>query len=87
MKVKKLIELLKKENPELEVVMQKDAEGNDYSPFEDFWQGTYVPYNTWSGEAHLSELTEELKSEGYDEEEVWEPSGDNPAAIFLTPVN
>lgn len=51
MKVKELIELLQKEDPEREVVMSKDAEGNDFSPLvEDFSTGQYVPENTWSGE-------------------------------------
>lgn len=50
MKVKELIKLLQKEDPEREVVMSKDAEGNCFSPFVEFSKGQYVPENTWSGE-------------------------------------
>ena len=39
MKVKNLIELLQKEDPERLVVCQKDPEGNSYSPLSDMWSG------------------------------------------------
>lgn len=32
------------------VVMSKDAEGNEFSPLEDFTVGDYEPETTWSGE-------------------------------------
>ena len=50
MKVKELIELLSEMNPEHEVVLSKDGEGNGYSPLDGYSTGQYVPDSTWSGE-------------------------------------
>ena len=50
MKVKELIKELSKINPELEVVMSSDGEGNSFSPLYDFYMGAYFPDSTWSGE-------------------------------------
>ena len=52
MKVKELIELLQKEDPERLVVMSKDGEGNCFSPFANQSTGAYEANNTWSGEVH-----------------------------------
>ena len=32
------------------VVLEKDAEGNGYSPLADAGERTYLPTSTWSGE-------------------------------------
>lgn len=50
MKVKELIELLSGQDPEREIVLSKDAEGNNYSPLENFSEGSYTPDTAWSGE-------------------------------------
>lgn len=50
MKVKELIEILKPLDPEAEVILSKDAEGNNYSPLSDYSSGKYIPDSTWSGE-------------------------------------
>lgn len=50
MKVKDLIAWLSCENPELEVIMQKDAEGNGYSPLSNVDLGRYLADTTWFGE-------------------------------------
>ena len=53
MKVKELIERLKLEDENAEVILSADEEGNYYSPLEDtlgFGKGYYIPRNTWSGE-------------------------------------
>jgi hypothetical protein len=84
MKVKELIEKLKAEDPNAEVICQKDPEGNGYSPLSDWWQGAYRADSTWSGEAGLEALTDDDRREGYTEEDVIE---DGVRAIFLTPVN
>jgi len=49
MKAKELIKLLEK-NPDREVVMSKDSEGNGFSPLADVGEQFYVPETTWSGE-------------------------------------
>ena len=85
MKVKELIELLKQEDPEKEVIMSKDGEGNNFSPFADFGNvDTYLADSTWSGEVGFSELTEELKKDGYEEEDILP---DGVPALVLYPVN
>lgn len=50
MKVKELINLLERENSESEVIIQKDAEGNGYSPLEDIdGNAIYIPDSHYSG--------------------------------------
>lgn len=40
-------------NPELRVILQKDAEGNGYSPLSDASDdAVYVEESTWSGELY-----------------------------------
>ena len=50
MKVRELIEELSKLNPEFDVIMQKDGEGNSYSPCAGVDITHYMPETTWSGE-------------------------------------
>jgi hypothetical protein len=52
MRVKNLIELLLKENPEAEVIMSRDSEGNSFGPLADTGTGFYVAETTWSGELY-----------------------------------
>jgi hypothetical protein len=50
MKVKQLIKELSKLDPDSEVIMQKDSEGNYYSPLYCVdGNAVYVPDSTWSG--------------------------------------
>lgn len=37
------------------IIMAKDGEGNDYSPYADIGASWYEPVQTWSGETHESE--------------------------------
>ena len=83
MKAKDLAAILM-QHPDREVVLQKDPEGNGYSPLSDFWTGAYLPKTTWYGEAGLEELTPELKEQGFSEEDV---IINGIKAIFLVPVN
>jgi hypothetical protein len=50
MKVKELIKLLKKEDPERLVVLSKDAEGNGFSPLDELETRGYIAECTWCGE-------------------------------------
>ena len=50
MKVRDLIEALASEDPEREVIMASDAEGNGYSPLSSLYAGMYLPESTWAGE-------------------------------------
>ncbi len=77
MKVKELIELLKKEDQEREVIMSKDGEGNNFSPFADISRQTYEADSTWSGEIGVDELTDDDEDEFIYDEKV----------IVLWPIN
>ncbi len=53
MTVKELIEQLSILPQDLQVILQKDAEGNGYSPLSGVdSECQYVPDNTWSGEVY-----------------------------------
>lgn len=76
MKVKELIKQLKKVDPNFEVVLSSDGEGNSYSPLSDFAEVDYQAETTWSGEVHFNEYEEE------DPDAIFEPN-----AIVLFPIN
>ena len=80
MKVKELIEELQKIDPEREIIMQSDSEGNNYSPLYSFWEGSFIEYDR---EAWLDKLTEKDIKNGFTEEDV---RRDGQKAIFLTPL-
>jgi hypothetical protein len=82
-RVKELIELLSKENPERIVIMSRDAEGNGYSPLSSLWAGAYKADTTWCGEVGIESLTPELRQQGYGEGDICE----GQPAIILSPVN
>jgi hypothetical protein len=68
MKVKELIEKLKKFDPEKLVILSKDSEGNYYDTLWEIDDGhtykdNYIGY---------AKITPELKKQGYDEEDIME---------------
>ena len=71
MKVKELIKELEKYNPEAAVILQKDSEGNGYSPLSDLGSGVYVAETTWYGEFYAGLAAAE--------------EGEN--AVVLAPIN
>jgi len=83
MKVSDLIAQLKEFPQDAEVVQAKDGEGNSFSPLADVSLGRYEAETTWGGQWGLLELTDELKKQGYGEEDV--PNG--PPTICLWPTN
>lgn len=82
--VKDLIEALCQLPDDLPVIMQKDGEGNSYSPLEgvDGSKGiVYVAESTWSGAVYTEDDIEYLK------EEDDEDHSKNPRCVVLYPVN
>ena len=87
MKVKHLIEILQAQDENAEVVIQKDSEGNGYSPCSGAEPGMYTPDSTWSG--YFKDKEE------FDDERKWAPdSGFEPDdeeyeenAVVLYPIN
>lgn len=88
MKVKELIEKLKLEDEDAEVILSADEEGNYYSPLEgrlEFGKGYYIPNNTWSGEfLEQKYIDDENEQEG----EIYENNKDiAQKCIVLFPTN
>jgi hypothetical protein len=88
MKVKELIEKLKLEDENAEVILSADEEGNYYSPLEGtlgFGKGYYIPNNTWSGQFLNQEyIDDENELEG----EIYENNKDiAQKCIVLFPIN
>jgi hypothetical protein len=84
MKVRELIEELSKFDPDAELIMQKYAEGNGYSPLAGVDTGYYIPDSTWSGLFYDDEFTAEDNC--MDDEEYAELIK-SPLSIVLFPVN
>jgi C1A family cysteine protease len=85
MKVKDLMEELATYDQNSEVILQKDAEGNDYSPLEGSDDDcVYVPRTTWAGQVYSLDSTFE---ENDMEEEEWEPIKKQQRCVVLFPVN
>lgn len=84
MKVCDLIEELKQLDPDMEVVMSSDAEGNSYSPLSGYGVGYYVKENSWSGEWWDED---DLSPLDFDEEKDYYDIVNQDKAIALFPVN
>lgn len=91
MNVKELKELLSTLDDDAFVIMSKDAEGNNYSPLDDYSnQYRYNADSTWSGE-----LTSETECAVYRAEEGLKGPcdhtdcryGEGVKAVVLWPVN
>ena len=84
MNVKQLIAKLAGLPDEMEVILQKDAEGNEFSPLNDVdTESVYIPYSDCSGEAYSvhSSADDECMSE-----EEWEAVMENKKALILYPM-
>lgn len=76
--------LLQIEDKSRIVIMQKDGEGNGYSPLRGIDDNaTYQADNTWSGEVGIQTLTDELRQHGFTEEDQ---RGGVPCLV-LYPIN
>jgi hypothetical protein len=74
---------------ELPVILQKDAEGNGYSPADEVDQCLYVEYSTWAGEAYMTREQLDAKIAqgigGWGEEDA--APEDAVPAVLIAPVN
>ena len=77
-----LIKKLKKVDQNRVVILQKDSEGNGYSPLHDFWTGAYDETADWDNCVGLEKLTDEDRKDGYEESDIV----DGVPAIILTPL-
>jgi hypothetical protein len=84
MKAGELIKYLQNFNPDAELIMQADSEGNSYSPLAGADKGIYVADTTWSGTFYDTSWTADDCD--MDDEEFAELQN-RPLAIVLYPVN
>lgn len=84
MNVGELIDFLRGFDPETEIILQKDAEGNGYSPLAGADTGIYVPDSTYSGYFYDKDWTADDCC--MDEDEHRELYA-KPQSIILHPVN
>jgi len=85
MKVKELIRKLEQENAESEVILQKDSEGNGYSPLsavDGF--AVYIPETTYSGNVFSLEWSAD---DACVSQKEWESMQKKPRCVVLAPVN
>lgn len=85
MTVKELKAILAHLPDEMEVIMQKDIEGNGYSPLNEVDGGMiYIPETPWSGEV----LDPAWDAEDVDiDEDEWEEIREVPKVVVLIPAN
>ncbi len=84
MTVGELLETLQELPPETQVILQKDSEGNGYSPLSCSGMGFYVPESTWSGYVYDIDWS---PSDCCMEESEWSEMRKAPQSIILVPVN
>lgn len=86
MKVSELIALLDKFNPNAQVILQKDAEGNGYSPLSDVDDGLYNATSTWSGDFYPFQFSAD--ENGFEDHEWAQMREDDTLqAVVLAPIN
>lgn len=84
MKVSELIVHLERLDQNAVIILQKDAEGNGYSPLSGLEDAGYTAESTWSGVVRPRALTKELEEAGFSEEDIEE---DGEPCVVLWPVN
>jgi hypothetical protein len=85
MNIKQLKESISNLPDEMEVVLQKDSEGNGYSPLKGVdSDAVYIPYNTWSGDVYSMEWSAD---DACMTEKEWKEIKSMPRALILAPVN
>ena len=85
MNIKQLKESIANLPDEMEVVLQKDSEGNGYSPLAGIDPDVvYIPDSDWSGDVYPMEWTSD-DADMSDKE--WEEIKSKPRTLILYPVN
>jgi len=87
MKVSELIEQLQKLNPDALVVLQKDSEGNGYSPLAGAEGAIYIAESSYSGDVLTPSWSAEAA--GIDNEKEWESIKKDPSkqCVVFWPIN
>lgn len=83
--MKELLQLLASCNPESEVILQKDGEGNGYSPLQGVDDAAvYVPSSSYSGDVYSREWS---AADACLTEREWSKLLKQPSCVVLFPVN
>lgn len=85
MTVKELKEVIANLPDEMKVILQKDSEGNGYSPLAGADNETvYIPESTYSGDVYSMRWTAD---DACMNEEEWDEIRSKPRALILYPIN
>lgn len=85
MKVKELLVELKDADPEAEVILQKDSEGNGYSPLACVdLEAVYIAETTYGGDVYSMEWS---ATDACMTEEEWAVIKAKPRCVVLAPTN
>jgi hypothetical protein len=85
MNIKELKEMITDLPDEMEVILQKDAEGNGYSPLHGGdTDAVYEADSTWSGDVYSTKWT---ASQACMDDEDWNKILEKPRVLVLYPVN
>lgn len=85
MKVSELIAELSKWALDIEVILQKDSEGNGYSPlYAVDGNAVYVAESAWSGEVFS---TDNCAEDNCMDEDEWTELLEGPHCVVLVPTN
>ncbi len=85
MKIKELKEVIKNLPDDMEVILQKDSEGNGYSPLYGVDSNAiYISESTWYGEVYDLDWTAD---DCCIEEDEWEEIKSKPKCLVLSPTN
>lgn len=85
MKVKELLAALTKADPEEDVILHKDAEGNGASPLQGAdYDSVYVPNSAWSGDVYSLNWN---ASDACKTNAEWAEITANPRCVVLFPMN
>lgn len=86
MRIKELKKIIAKIDDDLEIILQKDGEGNGYSPLAVVdGKAIYIPNSTWSGDVYSLGWSAEDACMENSEWEKFKTS--NPRCVVLAPIN
>jgi len=88
MKIAELRKELEQFPDDMEIIISKDGEGNQYSPLSDFCERMYVPTTTWFGDAYMTdEDIDHYIAKGYNYCDDDRAPEDAKRVLCLWPVN
>lgn len=85
MNVEELRKFLESYPDDVEIILQKDSEGNGYSPLDGADEAMYVAETAWSGEAYMTDAQIDTHLSGYTDED--RAPEDAVRVIVLWPVD